>query len=203
MSPGDEIVCTITNEGEGFLKVKKTTSITNAGPGTQDFRFVWQEGAVTVRDEIIKIPSGDNMAMSGFISVIPATDYVITETEMPSGFSLTAIRCNIDPLGVNATTGTPNIALKQITGIEVRVGLDTVCIFNDEPNGTIKIIKDTEPDDTTLFDFTRSFGADFTLQDDGNEGANPSMIEFTGLLPGSFSVTELIDTDFVQLLSCT
>jgi len=70
-------VCTFVDLKEGFLKVKKTTSITNAGPGTQDFRFVWQEGAVLVRDEILKIESGDNMVMSGFIAVVPATDYTI------------------------------------------------------------------------------------------------------------------------------
>ena len=142
------------------------------------------------------------MVMSGFISVIPATNYSITETEMPVGFSLTAVSCKIDPLGINESTGTADVPNKKITGVEVRVGLETVCIFNDEPNGTIKIIKDTEPDDTTLFDFTRSFGADFALQDDGNEAVNPSTIEFTGLLPGSFSVTELINPDYVQSLSC-
>lgn len=62
--------------------------------------------------------------------------------------------------------------------------------------GSITIVKDSDPDDGTDFEFTRDFGGNFSLDDsaDGNAGADlPESITFSGLLPGDRDVTELID----------
>ncbi len=55
--------------------------------------------------------------------------------------------------------------------------------------GTIVIIKDSDPDDPQDFTFTRSFGTNFTLDDD-SDGTLPNQTTFSNVAVGSHTVTE-------------
>ncbi|HZJ22223.1 MAG TPA: hypothetical protein VFD54_02870, partial [Anaerolineales bacterium] len=61
--------------------------------------------------------------------------------------------------------------------------------FTNTKRGSIKIIKDAVPNDAQDFVFTRSFGANFMLDDDSTVTL-PNNVTFSNLLPGSYSVTE-------------
>jgi len=74
--------------------------------------------------------------------------------------------------------------------VPVNQGDQVVCTITNQRRGTIRIIKDAVPDSTQAFAFTGSLGP-FSLVDDGvTAGANQRT--FTGLAPGSFTVTETV-----------
>lgn len=56
--------------------------------------------------------------------------------------------------------------------------------------GTIVIVKDAVPNDAQDFEFNRSFGANFFLDDD-SDGTLPNTATFSGITAGSYTVTEL------------
>ena len=58
--------------------------------------------------------------------------------------------------------------------------------------GSITIIHDAQPDSPQAFEFTGDLG-DFTLDDDGG---GPNSQTFTGVLPGTYAVIELIPEDW-------
>ncbi len=59
-------------------------------------------------------------------------------------------------------------------------------------SGTIVIIKNAVPNDTQDFEFSRDFGINFFLDDDGNEGNTlQKQATFSGLAPGLYSVSEV------------
>jgi len=69
---------------------------------------------------------------------------------------------------------------------EVVTGKD----FGDYSLGTIVIIKDARPDDPQDFEFSRSFGINFFLDNDTDNTLSDTAI-FANLTPGSYTVTEL------------
>jgi len=69
---------------------------------------------------------------------------------------------------------------------EVVTGKD----FGDYSLGTIVVIKDARPDDPQNFEFSRSFGPNFFLDNDTDNALSDTAI-FANLTPGSYTVTEL------------
>jgi hypothetical protein len=111
-------------------------------------------------------------------------NYTVTETAV-SGFS-TSISCS-DPDGGTTTNG-------QTATIDLDAGETVTCTFTNTKQtpgtGTITIIKDAIPDSPQDFEFSRSFGTNFSLDDD----ADPTLSNkatFTDLAPGTYTVTEL------------
>ena len=69
--------------------------------------------------------------------------------------------------------------------------------------GSITITKDTDPDDSTIFDFTASGGlaSPFTLEDDGVGSGN--IQSFASTNPGTYVFTELAETGYqIGDISC-
>jgi hypothetical protein len=74
--------------------------------------------------------------------------------------------------------------------ISLSAGENVVCTFVNQQRGTIKIVKDAQPDGPQDFTFTPSgFGSTFILDDD-TDNVRPSSQTFTNLLPGQYSVSE-------------
>ncbi|MGH2766613.1 MAG: prealbumin-like fold domain-containing protein, partial [Actinomycetota bacterium] len=104
------------------------------------------------------------------------------EVNIPDDWQLTDITCTGG--GSNTTTA----------GATATIGLDAgeavVCTFTNTEEGSITIVKDAVNNDPQDFSYTTTGGlspATFTLDDDG-VGSNQQL--FTGLLPGSYTVTE-------------
>jgi hypothetical protein len=81
-----------------------------------------------------------------------------------------------------------NLSTRTAT-IDLDVGEMVTCTFTNTKLGTITIIKDAVPNDPQDFEFSRSFGANFFLDDD-NDGTLPNTATFTDMLPGNYMVTE-------------
>ena len=70
-------------------------------------------------------------------------------------------------------------------------GDDVTCTYTNTKLGSITIVKDAVPNGPTDFGFTTTGTglSPFSLDDDA-DGTLPNTTTFSGLLPGSFSVTE-------------
>jgi uncharacterized repeat protein (TIGR01451 family) len=76
------------------------------------------------------------------------------------------------------------------SGSSGSITLTDAIVVGEPTTGNITIIKDTVPDDAQDFEFTGTGGlGSFTLDDDDN-GTNSNTATFSGLTPGSYTVTE-------------
>ena len=147
VTEGQNITCTITNEGEGFLKIVKKNPL-NEGVDDFDFRFMIFEGANPVRDELLVIEPTKSTDQTGFISVLPANNWKIEEEELPPGFRLLSASCDNG-------SGTLDLNTNTISDIIVNQGDRVICTFENVPSGTIIVKKITDQSlDPTLFTFT-------------------------------------------------
>lgn len=85
--------------------------------------------------------------------------------------------------------------------------VNVTCVNKQKP-ASIKIIKDARPNALTNFEFTRSFGGGFTLDDDhdvqGKDNTYDNDREFTGLNGGTYTVTEGPETGwYLGEINCT
>jgi len=76
---------------------------------------------------------------------------------------------------------------------------------NPPPAGTITIIKDTNPDDNSIFSFEVTTGtltpSSFTLKDNGTSIGNSRA--FSNVQPGTYNITELANSAYGTSVSCT
>ncbi|MDY6876711.1 MAG: GEVED domain-containing protein [Chloroflexota bacterium] len=160
LDPGEAIICTFTNvQQPNSINIVKETD-PNGGTG---FDFAGDLGSFSLDD-------GDSQVFTG----LPAGDYDVTEI-VPTGWDLDGVVCiggDSDPIS---------------NGVMVHLDQDEaiLCTFtNVQQAGSINIVKETDPDGGTGFDFTGDLG-DFGLDDGDNQ-------MFTGLSAGDYDVTEVM-----------
>ncbi|MFY3741414.1 MAG: Ca2+-binding RTX toxin-like protein [Candidatus Nitrosomirales archaeon] len=180
LDAGETVKCTYTNDKNGKIIIEKNTVPNDA----QDFNFTRSFGASFLLDDD---PSNGTLSNSTTFTNVPVGNHTVTEklSQVPA-YNLTSIVCTDPDNGtkVNATTATATIDLDS--------GETVTCTYTNIRNGKIIIEKNTVPNDAQDFNFTRSFGASFLLDDDGAD-SNPisNDTSFT-LPPGSYKVIEQI-----------
>lgn len=111
--------------------------------------------------------------------------YTVTEAMPLPNWSFTSLSCD-DPDSGTTVNG-------QTANIDLDAGETVTCTYTNAytpPTGTIVVKKDAVPDDPQDFEFSRSFGANFFLDDD-SDGALSNTVTFTGVAAGTYTVTEL------------
>ena len=115
----------------------------------------------------------------------------------------------VDASGSVLTTGHFRFTVDFDPGVGVfnltSNGSEDIFVSKLRQTGTITIIKNTVPDGPQDFAFSTSGGlmpATFDLDDD-DDGALPNTQTFTGVMNGSYTVTETTVTGFDVAISCT
>lgn len=116
--------------------------------------------------------------------------YTVTETEQ-TGWDLIGVK-----LDGAAQTGT---VCTFTVDYPADAGESYQCEFTNREEGSITVIKQTDPDGSTQsfsFDASTNLGADFALTDGGSKS-------FTGLVPATYSVDELVPSGWqLTSISC-
>jgi plastocyanin len=183
LDPGEAVVCTFTNQGIGSITVAKDALPNNA----QDFGFTSTGGLSPATFSLDDDADGTLGNTRAFTAIPAGTTYTVAEDADPPGWQLTDLSC----LGGGGNTST--------AGRTATVGLDpgesVTCTFTDTQQASITVVKDAVPNDPQDFSFTTTGGlspAAFSLDDDA-DGTLQNTRTYTGLLPGSFTVTEGAD----------
>jgi hypothetical protein len=164
---GETKTCTITNnDNPGTLKIVKNTT-----GGDGQFNFI-------VTGPSASTPSITTNGGTGSVGPnnVNAGTYSVAET-VPSGWTLNSGICD---------DGTSTFAVSTVSNIQISLGENVTCTFNNTKKGHIVVDKVTNPSgDSQSFDFTAggSGYSNFSLTD----AAAPNDQE---VLPGSYSVSE-------------
>jgi hypothetical protein len=175
LDPGEDITCTFENSQRGSITIVKDALPNHA----QNFSFTGDLGSFTLDDD-----GGQDNPISNTItfSDLPANTYLVDESS-PSGWDLTGISCVGGDFTPNLGAGNVSIALDP--------GENITCTFENTKESTIRVVKDTVPDNTQSFSFILtddSGSTPFSLVDDGTP---PNSQDF--IVPsGNYTVTEAI-----------
>ena len=174
----------------GTIKIVKDT-VPN---GPQDFTFTDDIADCTVG------PLDDDAdgTLSNMVTCfnVPFGQYTVTENAA-SGYDLTAISC--DDGNSTGNTGT------RTATINVEIGETVTCTFTNEARGTIKIIKDTVPNDPQNFTYTENIpNCTIGPLDDDSDGTLSNMVTCSNVPVGQYTVTEADPTPGFDLtnLAC-
>ncbi len=184
------IVC-YTNVVKGSIKVVK-----DADPDSDD-NFYFDFNVVgTSQGDVDNFELDDNGNESGtkssrlFSNLLPAT-YEVSE-DSASGWTLADITCT------GGATVTTSLANRKAT-IVLGSGENVVCTFLNQKNGSIKIVKDAQPNSTDDFTFTSNVPSNtsFKLDDDSGVQGSSSTYDndknFQNLVPGvAYTFTESV-----------
>ncbi|MEM7033659.1 MAG: hypothetical protein AAF629_29190 [Chloroflexota bacterium] len=188
----DFFTCTITNEFQGgSLTIVKNTPHDRLDDETS---FTFSSDIANGNSFSLTIPSvNDRISFND----IPADTYNITET-LPDGWRLDEASC---------TGGTDTGTLNNET-LTVAVGLDEniTCTFTNSAFGTIRIIKDTMPDNGQDFEFLGSRNdpdQDFSFMlDDDDDDTLSNTYELIDVSIGRYFFQEIPDTNYLTALTC-
>jgi uncharacterized repeat protein (TIGR01451 family) len=120
-----------------------------------------------------------------FTGLAPGS-YSVTETAL-AGWNLSALAC-VDP-----DSGTVVNLGSRVATIDLDAGETVTCTYTNTQQGSITIVKDAVPNDAQNFAFTTTGTglSGFSLDDDADATLSNTRT-FTGLVPGSYSVTETL-----------
>jgi hypothetical protein len=176
LAAGEDITCTFTNEqtepDTGTIVIEKDVS---PEPDSTDFTFSDNIPGCT-------IGTLDDDGLGGLSNAVTCSnvnpgDYEVTENGSPL-YVLDSIVCN--------DNGNTSVSVASATAfIDLDPGETVYCLFTNVPTdqGTITIIKDTNPETSGIyFDFDGDLG-DFDLSDG-------DYVTFTNLSSDSYTVTE-------------
>jgi LPXTG-motif cell wall-anchored protein len=182
LAAGEDAVCTFTNRQKGTITIVKQT-LPDGDAAIFTFDASYQGPSINLSDG-----QSDTSAM-----LEPGT-YTVGET-VPAGWDLTGLTCS----------GTSTAATIDLAGasasIPLAAGESAECTFTNTKRGSITIVKEDvsafdNPGDGDDFAFTGDLGA-FTLDDpdadDGDAYGDTKLV--TGLVPGTYTVTETITPD--------
>jgi hypothetical protein len=167
LDPGETVRCVFTNqpvEPKGSITIVKDTN-----PETTAVLFDFDSadfGDFDLLDDGSKTFSG-----------LSPDDYLFRANE-PAGWRLVDVDC--DSAGVSISLATNTLV------VHLDAGENVTCVFTNVPEaqGSITIVKDTEPSTTNvLFDFYSARFGEFALYDTGSA-------TFGSLTPGTYAVTE-------------
>lgn len=205
----EAVACTFTNVKDGVITVVKDT----VPDDPQDFRFTGVEDGDGqfeldddgVEEELKPETDADEQQPSTVSFSRAPGEYPLTEDEV-EGFVLSDVDCDDDD-------STEDEAERTAT-IQLAAGEEVTCTFVNEQRGTVRVVKDTDPDEPQDFAFTSDMDEDgFQLDDDGFEPETQpeetdgddqlkSVAEFS-VAPGEHTVTEGETEGFVlRSLDC-
>jgi len=167
---GEEATCVFTNILPAKIRILKET---DPDEYDQDFDFVFSNGTTipfTLND------SGSDIRE--FDQLMPGT-YTVTETE-PAGWNLADLNCVIFGDATTVESG----ATSTIT---VGPGSEVECTYTNRTRSSITIVKDSIPNNQGFFNYSGDLGTNGTFGLAGD-----TFINFTGLLPGTYEVKELL-----------
>jgi hypothetical protein len=179
---GEEITVTYTNTKRGSITVVK-----NAVPDAPD-NFIFTSDIPSNSSFQLDDDADEALLNSQiFGNLVPGT-YTITEGEL-GGWKLTDLVFVEDKMA-NSTRDFAN----GVATIIVDPGESVTVTFENTKLGSILVTKVSSPDDPQDFSFTTSGAdlSDFSLDDDG--GVDSTLLDtklFSGLLPGSYAITEI------------
>ena len=154
VSSAETVTCTFSNlaPAAGRLTIVKDTQ---PNDGT-DFTFAVDgpagPGTVTLDDD----GTNGNPLSSSRTFIVPAAAGYSFEEQPVANYRMASATCS---------DGSP------VSSIDVAGGESVTCTFVNQRNGTIRVVKDTQPDDPQDFTFTTGGGltpASFQLDDDGS-----------------------------------
>jgi hypothetical protein len=161
VAPGENVTCTYTNDDirSNLVVVKQT----NPGGDPTSFGFTTDAGAPAS----FGLSDGQQQSY-----VVVGGTYDVGETAA-AGWVLSGVSCN----GTAATVTNGHIS------VNVPASATVTCTFTNTKQGTITIVKQTDPDGSTQsFGFSGDLGT-FNLTDGGQHGSGL-------LLPGDYTITE-------------
>ena len=159
-------------------------------------------GSATVDDFEIKIGNdlitfeegevnGSTTTYTSTPSVIANVSYLLTEKNDVTGYTAGSWNC-VD----NDTGNTVSNPVVLVAGQNV-----TCTIINDDKAGSIKIIKDVNPDNSSKWNFTVTTpipGVTYEISDIGDNEYHTLL----NLVSGSYTITETSDSNYVTSISC-
>jgi len=190
LDPDESVTCTFTNTKTGTITIVKDAVPDDA----QDFAFTTTGGLTPAGFSLDDDADGTLSDTQVFTDVSPGS-YTVSETAV-AGYDV-SLSCT-DPDGGSSTAG-------ATATIDLDAGESVTCTFTNTKAGTITIVKDTVPDDGQDFAFTTTGGltpAGFSLDDDADGTLSDTQV-FTGVAPGSYTVSETAVAGYDVSLSCT
>ncbi len=174
LEDGETVTCTFTNVKPGTITIVK-----EANP-SDDTPFTFRQNIDGSGDFTLSDPTTDTAV---FLNVLPGP-YRVTELAAAAPWELIDITC-VETASQNSwgdvTSATATINLE--------IDESVTCTFTNVQPGTIRIVKEAQPEGPTVFDFYVAgpvVGTDYTLVDDGS-GSN---FFDTNEAPGVYVVTE-------------
>jgi uncharacterized repeat protein (TIGR01451 family) len=183
--PGQVITCAATNE-----QLAKLTVVKSASPADDTlFSFELFENGNPIRSGLL----GAQTPPATFNNLVPGGTYLVRETltqdQLAAGWKLVGADC-VDALDGTAFYGTVTATGGEVT-VTTKAGSDITCNFVNVQGASITIAKVADPLDPTQifnFDVVNPDGSTGTV----NVGAPLWQVTVGNLVPGSYTVTELV-----------
>ena len=174
LDAGESITCTFTNTKLPTLTVNKILS--PVGHGAFDLKI----------DEVTKASNVGNGGTTGS-QIVSIGQHTVSEA---AGNPSTVLSDYIIAYGGDcASNGTITLA----------AGENKTCTITNTAYGSVLITKDVVPNDSTVWDFTlNGTGGNYSKNDLGDN--QPYL--FTHLIPGSYNLTEVSDSNYTTNIVC-
>jgi hypothetical protein len=195
LKPGETIDCKFTNQKRGSLVVRKDAQPND--PQNFNFSFTPPGGSATnfqLDDDSDPTLSNEQV----FTNLEARGGYSIAETSVPSGWDAYT----------NCSSG------EQPNNITIEPGEQVICTITNKRRGTIVVVKDAFPNETTDFTFDTcnpvpscatpvGLVQTFQLDDDPPDGTLSNSRTFTNVLArNDIIITERSNIDFAVGVSC-
>ncbi|MBI4084984.1 MAG: DUF5011 domain-containing protein [Candidatus Liptonbacteria bacterium] len=180
IAAGETKNCTITNDDIGGTLVIEKHTI----GGFDNFGFsVSNENGENpgLGSFDLETDSESNPAIQSFFDVF-ADIYSIVEDFIPEGWDLTSATCDKD---------------NPVSEVSVGLNETVTCTFENTARGQIIVEKDTIPNDDTSFHFNASYDGD------GFDIAGGQSNSSDLLVPGTYSVSEAPNNDYITTAVCS
>ena len=174
LDPGENITVTFENTKGAAVTIVKDS----VPDDPQDFSYSGGLGNFQLDDD-----ADGTLPNSQTFTPAPGS-YLVTEAAV-AGWDLTNLQITGDTDG-GSVIDIPN---RQVT-IDVDAGEIITVTYTNTKRGSIKVIKDADPDHSQDFAFTGSGGIGAFSLDDDADGTLPNMQTFGDLAPGTYTITE-------------
>jgi hypothetical protein len=194
VSAGQSVSCTFTNR-TSFGSVTVNKKVDGNGDGIYEgsnaeantLGFDWGLDATT--------PARD---MGSSATNVPTGNHTVTEDNV-NGYVFTGWYLSSD---TQFSCANPRGTTLPVNITVIKDATTSVTLCNQIQKGSLTIVKDARPNSAQDFTFTRSFGSNFSLDDDSDSTLSNTQ-SYTNLVPGSYTVTEQAVTGWdLSSLTC-
>jgi hypothetical protein len=192
INPGEQPVCTFINTRDtGTITIIKDAIYNSEYNFYFDSNF--PSGDFELEDDGT---SGNGGTPETRTFTLPTGSYWVNEREDIDGWKLTDIVCSGDDhININKTTGKVEFDLDK--------GKNVICTYTNTKTSSIKVIKQSNPENTQNFWFTLS-GVGSVELDDYSGSSRPNNHTFNSLLPGTYTLSENeVDGWYLDSISCS